>query len=76
MVKTLYRQDDRRFDQEYWGQLERNWRHWKGIQQKGKRTLKTIQEEEEKEQGIEKPRIKEWDEEDEMGNLQDPYNKL
>ena len=38
--------------------------------------MKTIQEEEEKEQGIEKPRIKEWDKEDEMGNLQDPYNKL
>ena len=41
-AKTLYRQDDRRFDQEYWGQLERNWRCWKGIQQKEKRILEMI----------------------------------
>ena len=49
--------------------MERNWRHWKGIQQKGKRTLKTIQEEKEKEQGIEEPRIEEWNKEDEIDNL-------
>ena len=35
-----------------------------------------IQEEKEQEQEIEKLRIEEWDEEDEMGNLQDPYNEL
>ena len=73
---TLYGWDDRRFDQKYWGQLERNWRCWKGIQQKRKRILEIIQEEEEEEQGIEEPRIEEWDEEDEIGNLQDPYNEL
>ena len=34
-----------------------------------------IQKEEE-EQEIEGPRVEEWDKEDEMGNLQDPYNEL
>ena len=72
-AKMLYRWDDRRFDQEYWGQLARNWRHWKGIQRR--RTLETIQEEENK-QEIEGPRIEKWNEEDEIGNLQDPYNEL
>jgi len=33
-----------------------------------------IQEEDEQE--IKGPRIEEWDEENEMGNLQDLYNKL
>jgi len=31
--------------------------------------LETIQKEKEEEQGIEEPRIEEWDEEDEMDNL-------
>jgi len=34
-----------------------------------------IQEEKE-EQERERPRVEEWDKEDEMGNLQDPYNEL
>jgi len=25
MAKMLYRWDDKRFDEEYWGRLERNW---------------------------------------------------
>jgi len=37
--------------------------------------LEIIQEEEDK-QEIEGPRIEEWDKEDKMGNLQDPYNEL
>ena len=69
----LYGWDDKRFDQEYWEQLKRNQRHQKGIQ--GRRTLETIQKEED-EQGIEGPRIEEWDKKDKMGNLQDLYNKL
>ena len=59
MAKILYKQDDRRFDQKYQGQLEKNWRHQKGIQQKRKRILEIIQEEEEEEQGIKKLRIEE-----------------
>jgi len=29
-VKTLYGWSDKRYDQEYWGRLERNWKRWKG----------------------------------------------
>ena len=57
-AKILYGQDNKRFDQEYWGQLERNWRCWKGTQRR--RILETIQEEEE-EQEMERPRIEEQD---------------
>ena len=55
-AKILYRWDNKRFDQEYWGQLERNWRFWKEIQRR--RILETIQEEKEK-QEMERPRIEE-----------------
>ena len=68
-AKTLYGWDNKRFDQEYWEQLERNWRCWKGGQQKEKKILETIQEKEKQEQEIVGPRIEEWDEEDKIGNL-------
>ena len=67
MAKMLYRQDDRRFDKEYWGRLERNWKKWK---RKGKKILEKINKEEEEEE------IKEWNEEDEMGKIEDIYNEL
>ena len=41
---------------------------------KRKKTLEMIQQE--KEQEIEEPRIKEQNEKDEIGNLQDLYNEL
>ena len=69
MTKILYGQDDKRFDQEYWGQLERNWKK----QGKGKERLERIDEEEEEEAKFEEERIEKWDEEDKMGKL---YNKL
>ena len=72
---------DKKYDQEYWGRLERNWNRWKGSQQKknqpGKRrtTLETIKEEEEIEQG--NSGIKEQtDEDDKIGNIADPYYEL
>ena len=34
------------------------------------------EEKEENKQKFERDKIEEWDEENEMGNLQDPYNKL
>jgi len=34
------------------------------------------EEKEENKQEFERDKIEEWDEENEMGNLQDPYNKL
>ena len=55
-AKILYRWNNKRFDQEYWGQLERNWRFWKKTQRR--RILETIQEEKEK-QEMERPRIEE-----------------
>jgi len=42
MAKMLYRWNDRKFDEEYWGQLERNWNKWK-------RKQRTNKEEEEEE---------------------------
>jgi len=56
--------------------LERNWRQWKGRRPIRKEIMKTILEEKEvkkKELGIQ-----EWTEEDEdeMGNIVDPYYEL
>ena len=34
MAKKLFRQTDKRYDQEYWRRLERNCNRWKGSQQK------------------------------------------
>jgi len=54
-AKMLYRWDNRRFDKEYWGQLEKNWKKWKGKEKK--RLEKT--NEKEKEEKIEKGKIEE-----------------
>jgi len=75
-VKTLYGWLDKRYDQEYWGRLERNWRRWKGKKPVRRGTMKTIPEEEEIEE--EKSGVREWTEEDEdeMGNMVDLYYEL
>ena len=77
IAKKLYRQIDKRYDKEYWAKLERNWGHWKGSRIRGQRTMKTI---EKKEEEIDQKnlRLKEWTEndDDEMENIKDPYNKL
>jgi len=62
----LFGWDDKRFDEEYWRQLERNWKKWKGRKQ-----LEDIEEEEAKEN-----RREEQDKENEMENIRGPYNKL
>ena len=81
MAKKLFGQMDKRYNQEYWGRLERNWNRWKGSQWKksqlGKRRtmLEIIKEEKEIKQG--NSRIREQtDEDDEMGNIADLYYKL
>ena len=81
MTKKLFGQTNKRYDQEYWGRLERNWNRQKGSQWKKsrpgkKRTmLETIKEEKEIKQ--ENLGIREWtDEDDEMGNIADPYYEL
>jgi len=73
-AKMLYGWSDKRYDQEYWGRLENNWRRWKGKKPVRRRTMKTIPEEEE-ETEEEKSEIREWieEDEDEMGNMVDPY---
>jgi len=77
MAKILYGWSDKRYDQEYWGRLERNWRRWKGKKPVRRGTMKTILEEKE-EIGEEKSGVREWTEEDdnEMGNMVDPYYEL
>jgi len=75
-AKKLYRWSDKRYDQEYWGKLERNWKRWKGKRPTKREVMKTIPEKEETEE--EKSGMKEWTEEDEeeMGNIVDPYYEL
>ena len=76
-VKKLYGWSDKQYDQEYWGRMERNWRRWKGKKPAGRGTMKTIPEEEEKVEE-EKSGVREWtkEDEDEMGNMVDPYYEL
>jgi len=45
-ARKLFGWSDKRYDQEYWGRLERNWRWWIG-KQLGERKMETIIEEEE-----------------------------
>jgi len=73
----LFGWSDKRYDEEYWARLEKNWRRWKGGKTRGQRTMETIKE---KEEEIEQKSsgIKEWTEKDdkEMGNMVDPYYEL
>ena len=76
-ARKLFGWSDKRYDEEYWARLERNWRKWKERQTKGQRTMETIKEEEgEIEQ--ENSGLKEWTEEDDdkIGNICDPYYEL
>ena len=76
MAKTLYRWSDKRYDQEYWGKLERNWRRWKGKKPARRGTMKTIPEEEEIQE--KNSGVREWTEqnENEMDNMVDPCYEL
>ena len=75
-AKTLYEWLDKRYNQEYWGRMEKNWRQWKGKKPVRRGTMKMILEEEEIEE--EKSGVREWTEEDEdkMGNMVDLYYEL
>jgi len=68
-ARKLFGWSDKRYDQEYWGRLERNWKRWKGKQPR--RMMETIEEEKEIEQGDSE--LREWteDDDDEMGNIVD-----
>jgi len=77
MARKLFGWSDKRYDQEYWERMERNWRQWKGKRPKKRGMMKTIPEEEE-EAKEKSSGIQEWTKEDNdnMGNIVDPYYKL
>jgi len=74
-ARKLFRWLNKRYDQEYWGRLERNWRRWKK-KRSGERKMKTIVKEEEIRE--ENSGVREWMEEnnDKMGNMMDPCYEL
>jgi len=68
---------NKRYNEEYWARLERNWRRWKGGKTREQRTMETIKEENE-EIKQESSGLREWTEEDDnkMKNICDPYYEL
>ena len=77
MARKLFGQSDKRYDEEYWARLERNWRRWKGGKAREQRTMETIKEKK-KEIEQENLGIKEWIEEDnnEIENIYNLYHEL
>ena len=75
-AKKLYGWSDKRYDQEYWGRMEKNWRRWKGKKPMKKETMKTILEEKEIKEEKSGVREQTEEDEDEMGNMVDPYYEL
>ena len=76
-AKKLFGWSDKQYDKEYWGRLERNWKQQKEEQTRGQRTMETIKEKEE-EIEQESSGLKEWteDNDDEIGNICNPYYEL
>jgi len=77
MARKLFGWSDKRYDEEYWARLERNWRRWKGGKAREQRTMETIKEKK-KEIEQENLGIKEWTEEDsnEIENICNLYHEL
>ena len=75
IARKLFGWSDKQYNQEYWGRLERNQRWWKGKRSEG-RKIEIITEEEEVE--VENSGVRDGTEEndDEMGNMVDPYYEL
>ena len=77
MARKLFGQLDKRYDEEYWARLERNWRRWKGERTREQRTMEIIKEkEEESKQGGSGLRKQTEEDDDEMGNICDLYYEL
>ena len=76
-ARKLFGWSGKRYDQEYWGRLKRNWRQWKGGWTSRRRILEIVREEKKK---IEQEDLglREWIEEDnnKIGNMVNPYYKL
>jgi len=73
-ARGLFRWSNGEYNHQYWQRLERNWRQWKNVKLAGgiKRRLTAVREVVEEEGG----KIKEWVEENEMGQMGDTSNKL
>jgi len=73
-ARRLFGWSDGEYDRQYWQRLERNWRQWKQVKPAGgaKGRLTAVREVAEEEEG----KIEEWNEEDEMGNIDDPMGEL
>ena len=77
IARKLFGQLDKRYDEEYWARLERNWRRWKGGRTREQRTMEIIKEEEkESKQGGSGLRKQTEEDDDEMGNICDLYYEL
>jgi len=73
-ARRLFGWSDGEYDRQYWQRLEKNWKQWKNIKLAGgiKGRLTAVREVVEEEGG----KIKEWNEEDKMGNMGDPMEEL
>ena len=47
MARKLFGWSDKRYDEEYWARLERNWRQWKEKRAIEQKIIETIKEEKE-----------------------------
>jgi len=76
MARKLFEWSDKRYNQEYWGRLERNWKQWKGKRPRERKMMEMIEEKEKIKQ--EDSGLREWTEEneDKMGNMVDLYYEL
>jgi len=73
-AKRLFGWSDGEYNCKYWQRLKRNWKRWKNVKPAGgaKWRLTAVHEVVEEKGG----KIKEWIEEDEMGQLGDISNEL
>jgi len=73
-ARRLFGWSDGEYNKRYWQRLEHNWRHWKKVELVGgaKGRLTAVCEVAEEEGG----KIKEWNEKDKMGQIEDVQGKL
>jgi len=73
-ARRLFGWSDGEYGRQYWQRLERNWRRWKQVKPVGgvKGRLTAVCEVVEEEGG----KIKEWNKEDEIGNMGNPTGEL
>ena len=73
-TRRLFGWSDGEYNRQYWQRLEKNWKQWKQVKpERGVKGRLTVVCEVVEEEG---GRIKEWNEEDEIGNIGDPMGEL